>query len=43
MGKLLIIKDDSILRKTLLEILEFCGHIVIQAENGEEGVKMFSK
>ena len=43
MGKLLIIEDDPILRETLAEILEFWGHIVIQAENGEEGVKMFSE
>tara|TARA_B110000444_G_C18241262_1_gene323182 strand:+ start:22 stop:390 length:369 start_codon:yes stop_codon:yes gene_type:complete len=43
MGKLLIIEDDPLLRETLTEILEVYGHIVIQAENGEDGVKMFSK
>ena len=43
MGKLLIIEDDPLLRETLTEILEVYGHNVIQAENGEDGVKMFSK
>jgi CheY-like chemotaxis protein len=42
MGKLLIIEDDPLLRETLTEILEVYGHNVIQAENGEDGVKMFS-
>ena len=43
MGKLLIIEDDLLLRETLTEILEVNGHSVIQAENGEEGVRIFSK
>lgn len=43
MGKLLTIEDDVLLRETLTEILEVYGHTVIQAENGEEGVRMFSK
>ena len=43
MGKLLIIEDDLLLRETLIEILEVNGHSVIQAENGEEGVRIFSK
>lgn len=43
MGKLLIIEDDLLLRETLTEILEVNGHTVMQAENGEEGVRIFSK
>ena len=43
MGKLLTIEDDVLLRETLTEILEVYGHTVVQAEDGEEGVEMFSK
>lgn len=43
MGKILTIEDDVLLRETLTEILEVSGHTVFQAENGEEGLEMFSK
>jgi CheY-like chemotaxis protein len=43
MGKILTIEDDVLLRETLTEILEVYGYNVFQAENGEEGVEMFSK
>ena len=43
MGKVLTIEDDVLLRETLTEILEVYGHTVVQAEDGEEGIKMFSE
>lgn len=43
MGKVLTIEDDVLLRETLTEILEVYGHTVVQAENGEEGIEMFSE
>ena len=42
MGKLLTIEDDVLLRETLTEILEVYGHTVVQAEDGEDGIEMFS-
>ena len=43
MGKLLTIEDDIVLRETLTDILEAHGHTVVQAGDGEEGVKAFSR
>ncbi|MDG2228061.1 MAG: response regulator [Flavobacteriales bacterium] len=43
MAKILTIEDDVLLRETLTEILEVYGYNVFQAENGEEGLEMFSK
>jgi CheY-like chemotaxis protein len=43
MGKVLTIEDDVLLRETLTEILEVYGHTVVQAEDGEEGIRMFSE
>ena len=43
MGKLLTIEDDVLLRETLTEILEVYGHTVVQAEDGEKGIEMFSE
>ena len=43
MGELFIIEDDLLLHEKLTEILGIYWHTVIQAENGEEGLRMFSK
>ena len=43
MAKILTIEDDVLLRETLTEILEVYGYTVFQAENGEEGLEVFSK
>ena len=43
MAKIMTIEDDVLLRETLTEILEVHGHTVFQAEDGVDGVELFSK
>jgi CheY-like chemotaxis protein len=41
MARILIIEDDELLRTVLASALEFAGHTVVQAGNGQEGVDLF--
>jgi DNA-binding response OmpR family regulator len=41
MARILIIEDDDLLRGVLTSALEFAGHTVIQARNGQEGIELF--
>ncbi len=43
MGKILVIDDQKSIRNTLKEILEYESYEVEVAENGEEGIEIFSK
>jgi DNA-binding response OmpR family regulator len=40
MAKLLIIDDDQAVRQSLASILREAGHLVLEASDGGEGVKM---
>ena len=42
MSKILIIEDEKILRETLADILEISGYSVVMANDGEEGVEVFT-
>ncbi len=42
-GLILVVDDEEIIRETARAILEECGFDVILAENGEEGVMIFSE
>lgn len=39
--KALIIEDDELVRKTLIEMLSLCGFSVIPANTGREGIDLF--
>ncbi len=41
MARILIIEDDELLRSVLANALEYAGHTVVQAGNGQEGVDLF--
>ena len=41
MAKILVIDDDIIVRKTLIQILEDRGYQVVSAEDGKRGVAAF--
>lgn len=41
MARILIIEDDDLLRTVLVNALEFAGHSVVQARNGQEGIEVF--
>ncbi len=41
MAHILIIDDDDALRETVRKILVMAGHTVVQAAEGEEGIKIF--
>ncbi len=43
MAKILVIDDQKSIRNTLKDILEYESHEVVTAENGEEGLELFSK
>lgn len=43
MAKILVIDDEASIRETLKEILEYEGHQVQVAEEGEEGLMMYKK
>jgi len=43
MAKILVIDDEASIRETLKEILEYEGHQVQVAEEGEEGLTMYKK
>lgn len=42
-GLILVVDDEPIIRETAKSILEECGYHVILAENGEEGVAVYSQ
>jgi DNA-binding response OmpR family regulator len=41
LGKVLVIDDDPAMRSTIRRILERDGHQVAEAENGEQGIRLF--
>jgi two-component system, chemotaxis family, chemotaxis protein CheY len=41
MAKILVIEDDSIVRKTIAHLLEEAGHLVLWAEDGRQGMAVF--
>lgn len=41
MAKILILEDDRSLRKAIRGILESAGHEVLEAEDGEAGLRLF--
>ena len=41
MAKILLIEDDELVRELFCEVLETCGHSVIVASDGEEGIAQF--
>jgi DNA-binding NtrC family response regulator len=43
MAKILVIDDQKSIRNTLKDILEYESHEVVTAENGEEGLELFTK
>ncbi len=43
MAKILVIDDQRSIRNTLKDVLEYEKHVVVTAENGEEGVEIFKK
>lgn len=43
MSNILVIDDEDLVRETLRQMLEDGGHEVIEASNGEEGVRQFLK
>ena len=43
MAKILVIDDERSIRNTLKEVLEYENHEIDTAENGAEGIEMFSK
>jgi two-component system, NtrC family, nitrogen regulation response regulator NtrX len=43
MSNILIIDDEKAIRKTLTEILSFEGYTIVEAADGEEGLKQFKE
>ena len=43
MARILVIDDDYEVRVSLRKMLEMAGHRVIEASNGEEGVRLYSQ
>ena len=43
MSNILIIDDEKAIRKTLMEILSFEGYDIVEAADGEEGLKQFKE
>ena len=41
MGQVLLVDDDPMLRRMLRAMLERAGHVVIEAEDGDQGMAMF--
>jgi len=41
MAKVLVVDDDGAMRRLLRRILEAAGHVVVEAEDGRQGVKSF--
>lgn len=41
MARILIIEDDDLLRGVLARSLEMCGHSIVQASNGQEGLDLY--
>jgi len=41
MAKVLVVDDDGAMRRLLRRILEGAGHVVVEAEDGRQGVKSF--
>lgn len=41
MGRVLIVEDDSAVRKLLRTILERAGHEILDARNGKEALKIY--
>ena len=42
-GTILVIDDESIIRKLALNVLEDCGYTVLTAEHGVEGLEVFKE
>lgn len=42
MARILIIEDDAPLRGVIADALQFVGHEVYQAEDGQQGLEIFS-
>ena len=43
MADILIIDDDRQIRRLLIRVLEGAGHVVREAENGREGLRLFEE
>jgi CheY-like chemotaxis protein len=43
MATILLIDDDELLRDTVLQMLELDGHRVLEAADGEKGLKVFAQ
>ncbi len=41
MSRILVIDDDEIVRELLLDILAHAGYEVVEARDGEEGIRLF--
>jgi DNA-binding response OmpR family regulator len=41
MAKILVIDDEQMLRRTLRALLERAGHLVVEAEDGNQGLAQF--
>jgi CheY-like chemotaxis protein len=42
-GRALVIDDDELVRATVTSMLEAAGYEVLQAEDGQQGLKLFQK
>jgi len=42
MSRILVVDDEAMLRRTLRAMLEKAGHTVAEAEDGREGLELFS-
>jgi DNA-binding response OmpR family regulator len=40
MAKILLIDDDELLRRVLSKALEYAGHTIIQAADGQQGIEL---
>lgn len=43
MAKILLIDDDSALRRTMRKIVEISGHVADEAEDGQVGLRLFEE
>ncbi|KPK66113.1 hypothetical protein AMJ82_12040, partial [candidate division TA06 bacterium SM23_40] len=43
MALILVVDDDAAVRRVLCRMLELDGHSVIEAENGQEGLKLMGE